>query len=290
VLVEQVRATGFVLRTPLLIAFAVAVLATILIVVRIMSRGLTFDLDAEPSPVYGLVGALMPMVVWARDDRFGPGFLWTLPVDRRQHALTKVLAGWIWLMGGVVLSVLWLVAITLASGGTVLPPEPLHLLVGNAPGSLVIDPASLQFATWTPGAFIGAVPFTAATATYVLSSALWLGCRHPLRWVIGVVLAFVIATVVSDMAGSQLGLQWADHAPERALRWVLESQYGVDAVLTARTASLDTGMSLPDGERISVWSALPDAAHWAIATLCWTGAGLIALWVAASRHRERRRS
>ena len=58
------------------------------------------------------MGALLPIAVWARDERFGPGFLWTLPVDRRRHALTKVLAGWVWLMGGVALFVLWLLAVT----------------------------------------------------------------------------------------------------------------------------------------------------------------------------------
>jgi hypothetical protein len=37
-----------------------------------------------------------------------------------------------------------------------------------------------------------------------------------------------------------------------------------------------------------VWRALPDLRHWAAATLLWTGAGLMALLAAASRHRERR--
>ena len=39
-----------------------------------------------------------------------------------------------------------------------------------------------------------------------------------------------------------------------------------------------------------VWWAVPDLADWRIATLLWTGAGLLALWAAASRHRERRRA
>ena len=80
------------------------------------------------------------------------------------------------------------------------------------------------------------------------------------------------------------------HAPERALEWLLENPYGLDALFTARTATLDTGMSFPTGERVSIWSAVPEMAHWLKATLLWTGIGLVALWAAASRHRERRRA
>ena len=49
-------------------------------------------LAAWPTQLPGLIGALLPIAVWARDARFGPSFLWTVPVDRRRHALIKVLA------------------------------------------------------------------------------------------------------------------------------------------------------------------------------------------------------
>jgi hypothetical protein len=49
-------------------------------------------------------------------------------------------------------------------------------------------------------------------------------------------------------------------------------------------------VTLTTGERIHAWSALPDLADWRIAALLWTGAGLLAIWAAASRHRERRRT
>jgi hypothetical protein len=35
---------------------------------------------------------------------------------------------------------------------------------------------------------------------------------------------------------------------------------------------------------------VPELADWRTATLLWTGAGLLALWAAASRHGERRRA
>ena len=52
---------------------------------------------------------------------------------------------------------------------------------------------------------------------------------------------------------------------------------------------LHTQATLATGRTVTVWRALPDLGQWAAATLLWTGAGLAALWAAASRHRERRR-
>ena len=85
--------------------------------------GPVVNLYQWPSLLPGLLGALLPIAVWARDERFGPGFLWTLPVDRRSLALTKVLAGWVWLMGGVAVAAFWLLFATVAAGGSMLPPE-----------------------------------------------------------------------------------------------------------------------------------------------------------------------
>jgi hypothetical protein len=39
-----------------------------------------------------------------------------------------------------------------------------------------------------------------------------------------------------------------------------------------------------------VWWGVPDLADWRTATVLWTSAGLVAVWAAASRHRERRRA
>src|SRR5215207_345592 len=127
VLLEQVRATGLALRGAALLAASLLALLTLFAVSQVVTRGADLTLNAWPTQLPGLLGALLPIAVWARDERFGPGFLWTLPVDRRRHALTKVLAGWVWLMGAVALFVLWLLAVTFATGGRALPPETLHL-------------------------------------------------------------------------------------------------------------------------------------------------------------------
>lgn len=290
VLREQVRATGLALRTPALIAAAAVALLTLWVSLQSVGRDVDVSLNAWPTQLPGLVGALLPVAVWARGERFGPGFLWMLPVDRRRHALTKVLAGWVWLMGGVALFVLWLLAVTLATGGRVLPPETLHVTTLQVAAAGPIDPAALRTVRWAPGPLIWAVPFSAATVTYLLASALALGSRRPLRWVIGTAVAYVLSTAASVAASAQLGVGWLDHAPGRLLELLVDSRYGLDALLTARLESLGTRTTLTTGERVMVWWGVPDLADWRAATLLWTGAGLVALWAAASRHRERRRA
>jgi hypothetical protein len=290
VLLEQVRVTGRALRATASIASALVALLTLWVALQGVSRDVDISLNAWPTQLPGLMGALLPVAVWARDERFGPGFLWTLPVDRRRHALLKVLAGWVWLMGGVALFVLWLTAVTHTTGGRALPPETLQLVTVQIAAAGPIDPAALRTVRWAPGPLIWAVPFTAATVTYLLASAFALGSRRPVRWLIGAAVAYVLSTFAGQAASARLGVGWPDHAPGRLLELLVESRYGLDAVLTARLESLGTRTSLTTGEPVMVWWGVPDLGDWRIATLLWTGAGLIALWAAASRHRERRRA
>ena len=287
VLLEQVRATGFLMRRPALIAAILAVL-TLLSALQSASREVPVTLYQWPTVLPGLMGAMLPIAVWARDERFGPGFLWTLPVDRRWHALTKVLAGWAWLMGGVVLFSLWSVAHTLISGGQVLPPETLHVVSVHASPRIPLDPAALRTVRWVPGPLIWVVPFTAATTCYLLASALVLGSRRPLHWVTGTVLSYTLLAVAGEPASAKLGVGWLADAPERLLGMLLDSRYGLDALLTARIDSLSITATLTTGGRIMVWRGVPGIGDWLAATLLWGGAGLLALWTAASRHRERR--
>jgi hypothetical protein len=289
VLMEQLRTIGFALRMPMLVAAALAVLVTLVLAIQIVSGDMQGSFLAEPSATPGVIGALLPIAVWAREERFGPGFLWTLPVDRSRHALIKVLAGWLWLMSGVALYALCLLVLTLVSEGGVLPVETLNVLTTAVPRSAPVDPAALRIVQWAPGALIWAVPFGGATATYLLASAFMLGARRPLRWMVGAVLLLPVSSLVSHMAGRVLGVQWLADAPERALVQLLEGRYGLDALLKLRTWTLDRRAVLPTGEGIEVWTAVPDLADWRTAALLWTGAGLLALWAAASRHRERRR-
>jgi hypothetical protein len=290
VLLEQVRATGFALRNAAVTATALLTLITIATLLQKVSLGAIIDLYSWPTLLPGLIGALLPIAVWARDERFGPSFLWTLPVDRRRHALTKVLAGWVWLMGGVAVFALWLLALNLLSGSRVLPPYTLQLLTSPLDATAALDATTLRAVSWAPGPLIWVVPFTAATAAYLLASAFALGSRHPLRWGIGIVLVYLLSALAGDAANARLNVGWVADAPSHLLHLLIESRHGVDALFTARTGTLSTTATLTTGERALVWRAVPDLADWRTATLLWTGAGVIALWAGASRHRERRRA
>ncbi|WP_224245462.1 hypothetical protein [Hyalangium gracile] len=285
VLREQVRAVGLVLRAPALGAAALLTLATVLSVKQLLAGAGPFSFHPELSMVPGLAGLLLPLFVWRGEQRFGPGFFWTLPVDRRQHALAKVLAGWVWLMAAVALLFLWLLALTLLSGGNPLAEETLRLLPGAVAGAKDVDPAALQPLRRAPQPLLWLVPFTAASGAYVLASALMLGLRRPLRWLAGGVLAvFLVLSVSQAMSAG-----WLVDRLEGLLQTFFTGRYGVDALLTAKAETLHTEVTLTTGETVGVWRALPHLGQWALATLLWMGTGIVALWAAASRHREQRR-
>ena len=286
VLREQVRAVGLVLRAPALAAAALLALATVLSVAQLLEGAGPFSFHPELSMVPGMAGLLLPLFVWRGEQRFGPGFLWTLPVDRRQHALAKVFAGWVWLMAAVALLFLWLLALTLLSGGNPLAEETLRMLPGALPGAQGVDPAALQSLRSTPQPLLWLVPFTAASGAYVLASALSLALRHPLRWLAGSVLAVFLVLSVSQAVRAG----WLADGLMGLLQTLFVGRYGLDALLTATTETLHTEVTLTTGETVGVWRALPNLGQWALATLLWTGGGLLALWAAASRHRERRRA
>ena len=151
---EQIRAVGVSLRSAALVVAVVFGILTIKILIDIVlgSAASWFDSD-DWSPIV-VVSFFYPFAVWRRDKRFGPAFLWTLPVDRRRLALAKVFAGWVWLMIALAALVSWNLALA---------------ALAQVPGAETVP-------------FIA---FTGATAMYLLGSALVLGLRHPLRWLFG---------------------------------------------------------------------------------------------------------
>ena len=283
VIVAQIRAVRVALRGSARVAAALIAVATLVVLAEILG-GEAVEFHPEHRVLPGILGLLLPTVVWRGAERFGAAFLWTLPVDRRRHALTKTFAGWLWLIGAVALFVLWQLALTFLSGATPLAEETRRVLPSFSFGA-TFDPGVIQDVRWMPEPLLWLVPFTAATATYLLASALTLGSRHPLRCIVGIVLGvFAFAFVVADVA--DLG----PNGPDRVLGALSYGRYGIDALLTARTESSQVAAILSTGERVIVWRALPNLVDWATTTLLWSGAGVVALWIAASRHREDRRS
>lgn len=289
VLLEQLRATGLALRTQIIALIALLSLATVLVVIFDLRQGDVIDFHPERWMLPGVAGLLLPIAIWKAEQRFGPGFLWTLPVDRRSHALAKVFAGWIWLMAAVAVFFLWLLGLTLLSGGAILGEEAIWLLPATEmfspapPGAIELE--ALRTFRLLPNPLYWLIPFTGATGTYLLASALALGSRHILRWIVAIVLGVMFIAVIGDLTEAE----WLIFLPSSLLRAFLSGPFGLDTLLTARTEFLKTEALLTSGERIVVWRGLPDFAQWVNATLLWTGLGLAALWAAASRHREDRR-
>jgi hypothetical protein len=285
VLREQLRHVGLLVRAPGVTALALIAVVSLLIALEYGegARGISFHPEHQMLP--GILGLLFPLAVWRGVERAGPGFFWTLPVDRSRHALSRVLAGWAWLMAALAVFVLWLLALALVTGGEVLTAETIRLVPAAFPvlGELEAGAGRPHLARPQPLYLL--VPFTAATVTYLISSALLVGVRHPLRWIGGAVLALAVVVFLFQLSPSdEVRL-----APARALRAFLDGPYGTDAVLTARTESFKILARHPEGGTAVVWRGLPGVGEWVAATLLWSAGALAALAAALFRQRERRR-
>ena len=231
VILEQIQIVGLSLWREALVVAAVLGIGTVLIVGEIVSGGPGFD-SRERFPT-ALIAFLFPFAVWRGERRFGPGFLWTLPVDRRTLALVRVFAGWVWLMVALAFFVTWLSALALIGGAG-------------------------------PVNQIERITFLPTMAAYLFGSAIVLGLRHPLRWILGAAGLLFVMGMLSDVFAQPDDGEW---------RYVP----GARVILSA------------SGHALGAWLSLSDPARWAITTFIPLGAGLIALWAAASRHRELRR-
>ncbi|MDF1504847.1 hypothetical protein [Roseisolibacter sp. H3M3-2] len=288
VLRAQLRVVLLALRWPAAAAAGLLAVTTVMVVAEWARGRGGIDFNPELSIIPGVVGLLLPIGVWRGEDRFGDGLLWTLPVDRRAHALARVAAGWAWLLLALAVFQAWLLALVLLTGGNVLGDQVVQVLASGttlAPMGAV-EPSQLRTVRLPAEPALWLVPFTAATGAYAIGSAYALGVRHPVRWLVGPLLALLLVSAVGAAAGSRaLAL-----APSGVLETLMYGTYGFDTLLTARSESLHTVARLPSGAVAPVWLALPDLGHWVAATLLWTGGGLAALWLAASRHGERRRA
>lgn len=283
VLVEHVRVLGLALRMPAAVAAGLAIPGALLALPEIPSQSGEIGFHPERLMITALFAVVLPAVVWRGEDPFGAGFLWTVPVDRRRNALIRVLAGWVWLMGAVALFFLWLLALTILAGGGLLQGETILVLSSvPAPGA----PIAVRSLGLAPQPLFWLVPFTGATGAYLFASALMLGLRHPLRWIVGMVLALQLVAIT----GQATNMEWLTRLPSRLLATFYAGPYGIDALITAGTQSATVWMRLSSGELVHVWQALPHPGQWAAATLLWIGVSLALLWAAASRHRELRRA
>lgn len=283
VFLAQLHLIAANLRRPALGAAGLVTLGTVFLVIDAAGDdGRRIAFHPEYSVLPGLLGLLFPVGVWLGNDRAGTGYFWTLPVDRRIHALVRVAAGWVWLIGAVALFVAWLLTLSFATGGNVLGEETRLVLPSFSFSTGAFEPSAVQGVQQTLTALLWLVPFTSATTAYLFANALALGTRHPARWIVVAVFVFFLAVAIADAVQAASSL-------DRVLDAVLRGPYGIDALLTARTESLQVSATLTTGESVVVWRALPSINHWVTATALWMSAGAVLLWLAASRHREHRR-
>jgi hypothetical protein len=230
VVLEQIRIVGWNLWREALVVAVVLGAGTVMIVGEILTGGPGFD-SYETFPT-ALISFLIPFAVWRGERRFGPSFLWTLPVERRQLALARVFAGWLWVIALLAFFLCWLLVLG---------------LLADAPASHTV----LR------------IPLTGTIAAYLFGSALVVGLRHPLRWLLGAAGLLFLLGMLGDVLAQPDDGEW---------RYVP----GAGAFFSAT------------GQVRAAFEALPDLAQWTLTTLLWFGAGLAVLWAAASRHREQR--
>ena len=175
VVLEQIRALGLGLRREALVVAVVLAIGTVMIGGDIMQGGAGFDArDTFPT---ALISFLFPFAVWRSEKRFGPSFLWTLPVDRRQLALAKAFAGWVWFMAAIAVFAAWLLALGAVAG--------------------VSTPYT-----------VGRIPLVPTAAMYFFGSAVVIGLRHPLRWLFGAAgLVFLLGNL-SDIVHRADDSEW----------------------------------------------------------------------------------
>jgi hypothetical protein len=281
---EQFQTTALSMRTFALIGIALGAVATVLAFADYFIRGVGTEFAPNLSLIPALAGGILPVVIWQRERHFDTGFLWTLPVDRTRNAFAKVIAGWLCIMIVAFAFDLWMVILALITKGNITGDELVRLLPPTVDGHRAIDPSLLQTVRWIPPRAFWLVPFTAATGTYVILSAVMLGLRYPFRWIIGAIAGGFLVAAVGQGVGSEA--LWAKIAG--VIQPVMWGKYGLDTLLSARSESVHTVVALTTGQMVTVWKVLPGVSDWIVGTLIWTGIGLVLLAAAHFRHRERR--
>lgn len=245
---EQLHAVGIALRKEGIFFLAMlGVIATLVIVAAVDAAGQpnrNMSLGYAPGaaiPIV-LVGLLTPFGVWRSEDPTRRAYHWAMPVARGPHTLAKTLAGWCWLTGAVAVFLLFLAAL-----GTV---------VGAITGDYPRGAPAWQWA----------IPFTAASVGYLLTSTAVVGTEHPWRWIGGLVLALVVGRAFADA----LDLT----AAARALDSVMNGYYGLEAALFGHIRATDP---------VAGGRAQPSTARWLSATLLWGAIGALGVGLAAYR-------
>ncbi len=276
---EQLRVVGLAIRREAALAALALALGSLAVIAisrlpvlqaifnEEMHR-LVFD-PAEPpwGFVAVLAGLLLPLVVWKGERRFGDTPLWSMPVDHRRHALLKVAAGWVWLLAILGAGLVCVTLTTLTSAG-VLGVDEVRLLVLDPAGAAAGTPGAVESVNWTTPWWEWALPFTSASAAYLVASTLVLATARPLVWAVGVWVVGMGVLGIADLRD----IGWIERAGD-FVAWYI----GAD--------SFTRGMQLPTGGR-EVWTLLPTIKMWIALSAIWVSVGLAGVLGASGRARN----
>lgn len=278
--IEQFRVVGLAIRREGALAALALVLGSVVLIAFSRMPALQAIVNEEmaelvfdPNESGGgfvavLVALLLPLVVWKGERRFGDTPLWSMPVDHRRHALLKVAAGWVWLLAILGAALAWVALTVLASGG-VMGVDEVRLLLHDPAGAAAGTPGAVESVNWTTLWWEWALPFTSASAAYLLASTLMLATARPLFWAAGL---WVAGAVVLG-AGDIWDIGWIQRTTE-FVAWYI----GGD--------SFTQGVQLPTGGR-EAWTLLPTAGMWMASSAVWISLGLAGVVWASGRARGR---
>jgi len=204
---------------------------------------------------------------------------WTLPVDRARHALLRVTGGWVWLMFAVAVLLVWALGIPLLSGGTLVEPRPFLVAPFTDPRPL--DPSSLPTVLWSVPWWLWLVPFPAATAFFLFTSALVLATPRPGRWIAGTFLGLLLLAFITERAD----LTWLSSGADAVFQTVIDGRYGLSTLVTGATSAVSS-VDLPTGESLPMFVGMPTLGRWVVSAGLWVGLGLATLGLATLRHRD----
>ena len=277
---EQLRVVGLAIRREGALAAVVLALGSLALVAfsrmpvlqAIVDEGevgeLVFDPGEPPWGFFAVLAALLlPLVVWKGERRFGDTPLWSLPVDHRRHALLKVAAGWVWLLAILGAALVWVTLTVLASGGA-LGVDEVRLLIIDPVGATAGTPGATESVRWTTPWWEWALPFTSATAAYLLASTLVLATARPLFWAAGLWVAGAVVLGVAEVRD----IGWIQRTAE-LVAWYI----GGD--------SFNRGVHLPTGGSEG-WTLLPTMGMWTASSAFWISLGLVGVLGASGRPRN----
>lgn len=122
-------------------------------------RSEMFEFLPAFTPALALVALLLAVDNWKEEEPRRRGYHWSMPLPRWQHALLRIVAGWVIMIAwsAAMLSILTTYAIAMGATEMVLGIPPAHWLL----------------------------PMASVSLGHLLGSALAIGTEYPLRWILG---------------------------------------------------------------------------------------------------------